>query len=203
MYETPAGHDRSAREALDIRGRTLLAELVERERAVLLRFVRGRMSTTLLGLVDAEDVLHDALIQALEGLPRFRGRNLEQLRGWFQTIVVRCIVAVARDARGRLRPQRRTAPPMAQLARLDAESSVELPACTATGEQRMIDSEAVNRAMVRLWALPSDRRLSIVFRDLLGLPPDTLALFLERSVGAALKVHQRARRNLEAGRPLP
>jgi RNA polymerase sigma-70 factor (ECF subfamily) len=168
----------------------------------------------MLGSVDGEDALQEALLRAWRGLSRFEGRS--SLRNWLYRIATNASL----DALGR-GPERvipiHDAPPPGGVNRqagggaaagsmwvepypnetLGSEDAYAAPA--ACYEQR----EAVELAVVAvLRHLPPRQRAVLILREVLGFSADEAAQSLGTTVASVNSALQRARRALDARAPV-
>lgn len=173
-----------------------LAAFVQRERGLLLAHIRGRLGRRLREIVEAEDVLQDVAISAIQALPRFRAESRAQLRAWLNTLIRHRIISLARQARARDRSRSRAALPAERVDALGECSGDEIALADEPSGSLSERREDARRALARLDGLSADERLAVVARDLLGLPLDTTAFLLCRTLSAASKLHQRARARL-------
>lgn len=92
----------------------LLSQAVSGDRAALSRalllhydglrsHIAGRISGDLKRLVDADDILHQTMVRAAQGIGRFEPRHEGAFRGWLKTIADNLI----KDAQKRKRRERR------------------------------------------------------------------------------------------------
>jgi len=176
-----------------------LASIVESERGLLLRSIRARLGEVLTATTDAEDILQDGIVAAMEALPGTHFQSRAHARAWLRTILVRTTATLARRMRPRLRPRRRTGLPSALM-----EPLAWFEGAPAAGALHDLDPrvrERLRGALRRLGRLPHDQRVVLLARDVLRLELEVAALVANRSKMATSKLHQRARRNLADHQP--
>src|SRR5229473_3483744 len=128
------------------------------------------MAYRMLGsLSDAEDAVQEAWIRAAGG----GARSVDNLEGWFTTIVARVCLDMLRS-----RKSRREEP-------LDAEE-----AAAAGPEQEAVLADSVGLAL-------------LVLHDTFGLPFGQIAAITGRSPAAARQLASRARRRVHGAAPVP
>jgi RNA polymerase sigma-70 factor (ECF subfamily) len=158
-------------------------------RACLLRVARQRLRDKALG----EDVVHDALLAALQATREFAGRS--SLRTWLTGILAHRIAdAVRRNRRGVLTGRD-------VLAQLPAVDDAESPIFDATVDRR--DPQPLLEARHALAGLESCRHAlpppvarALVMREVDGLAIDQIAQQLGLPPGRVPSVLHRARRRL-------
>src|ERR1700690_3076624 len=142
------------------------------------------MAYRMLGsLSDAEDALQDAWLHAVGGDPG----AVDNLEGWFTTIV-------ARVSLDRLRSRKtRREEPLGTQEPLDAEKAM-----AAGPEQEAVLADSVGLALlVVLDTLAPAERLAFVLHDLFAVPFDEIAPIVGRSPAAARQLASRARRRVQ------
>ena len=147
------------------------------------------MAYRMLGsLSDAEDAVQDAWLHAAGADPG----AVDNLEGWFTTIVAR----VCLD-RLRSRKSRREEPLGAEES-LDAEEAV-----VAGPEQEAVLADSVGLALlVVLDTLAPAERVAFVLHDTFGLPFGEIAAITGRSPAAARQLASRARRRVRGTAPV-
>src|SRR5580698_123845 len=148
------------------------------------------MAYRMLGsLSDAEDALQDAWLHAVGADPG----AVDNLEGWFTTIV-------ARVSLDRLRSRKsRREEPLGTQEPLDAEQAM-----AAGPEQEAVLADSVGLAMlVVLDTLPPAERVAFVLHDTFGLPFDEIAAITGRTPAAARQLASRARRRIHGSPSVP
>jgi len=142
------------------------------------------MAYRMLGsLSDAEDAVQEAWIRAAGG----GARSVDNLEGWFTTIVARVCLDMLRS-----RKSRREEP-------LDPEE-----AAVAGPEQEAVLADSVGLALlVVLDTLPPAERVAFVLHDTFGLPFGEIAAITGRSPSAARQLASRARRRVRGTASVP
>lgn len=157
-----------------------LAERFEAQRSRL-----RAMAHRILGSpVEAEDALQDAWLR----VSRADGAAIDNLDGWFTTIVARVCLNALESRRNRreapLDEHVHGAPSLGEGAAGDPE-------------QEALLADAVGVALlVVLDRLPPTERLAFVLHDLFAVPFDMIAEILDRSPAAARQLASRARRRV-------
>jgi RNA polymerase sigma factor (sigma-70 family) len=141
------------------------------------------MSYRMLGsLSDAEDAVQEAWIHAAGAGPG----GVDNLEGWFTTIVARVCLNMLRSRKSR-REQF-----------LDAEQATE-----AGPEQEAVLADSVGLALlVVLDTLAPAERVAFVLHDTFGLPFGEIAAITGRSPAAARQLASRARRRIQGTAPV-
>ena len=151
------------------------------------------MAYRMLGsLSDAEDAVQEGWIHAA----RADGRAVDNLEGWFTTIVARVCLDMLRS-----RQSRREEP-------LDVEEAVaagsEQDAAVAGPEQEAVLADSVGLALlVVLDTLAPPERVAFVLHDTFGLPFGEIAVITGRSPAAARQLASRARRRVHGTASVP
>ncbi len=70
---------------------------LDRYRAYLRLLARLHLDPRLKGKLDPSDVVQQSLVQAVEGLERFRGRSEGELQAWLRQILARNLARAVRD----------------------------------------------------------------------------------------------------------
>jgi RNA polymerase sigma factor (sigma-70 family) len=147
------------------------------------------MAYRMLGsLSDAEDAVQDAWLHAVGADPG----AVDNLEGWFTTIV-------ARVSLDRLRSRRsRREEPLGAQEPLDAEKAM-----AAGPEQEAVLADSVGLALlVVLDTLAPAERVAFVLHDTFGLPFGQIAAITGRSPAAARQLASRARRRVRGTAPV-
>jgi len=71
-------------------------ELIMRYYEPVQRVVRSRLNTELRAEMESGDILHEAMIRAIKGLPSFEVRTRQELEGWFAKLVENYIRSAGR-----------------------------------------------------------------------------------------------------------
>lgn len=138
-----------------------LATLVELHLPWLSAHVRDRMGGFLRQHGDAEDYLHDAMLDFLRDAPRFQVRDVDQFRG----LLVRVVENTLRDRNDWFRRKRRD---FARNNGLPSQSVLALdPALqmSTTPSREAAASEAHDWVRLALEILPAEDRRILVARD--------------------------------------
>lgn len=167
--------------------RRALTRLVDRLRPRLLRIIRGIGGHRFWARFDPEDVLHEALCQALRAPDSMRSSSLIGFLSWFAGIARNRIRKHVHRGRDRQRTTSRTPLPAMQLAFLPAPI---LEPTTGVVWRPSDDPEDVDSDLDQLGAA---QRLTLVGRDVFDARWDTVAFVVDRAAGAARTVHHRAR----------
>ncbi len=148
------------------------------------------MAYRMLGsLSDAEDAVQEAWIRAAGG----GARSVDNLEGWFTTIVARVCLDMLRS-----RKSRREEP-------LDPEEPLDVEEAAVAGpEQEAVLADSVGLALlVVLDTLPPAERVAFVLHDTFGLPFGEIAAITGRSPSAARQLASRARRRVRGTASVP
>lgn len=164
-------------------------ELVERYGPLMLRIARSHVPSQAV----AEDVVQEAWLGVLQGLPGFEGRS--SLKTWIATIV-------ANRARTRGERERRSVPlsafeaddggPTVDPSRFTSEGAWGVPPATWP-EERLLAAETLERVEAAIATLPPRQQEVIVLRDLHGWAPEDVNTALGLSDGNQRVLLHRAR----------
>ncbi|MFD4421428.1 RNA polymerase sigma factor SigJ [Agromyces sp. NPDC058484] len=171
-----------------------IEELAERFQAQRpqLRSVAYRM---LGSLSDADDAVQDAWLRASAA----DSSEVENLGGWFTTIVARVCLNLLRSRATRREQALGTHVPDPVLSRADASGA----SAAADPERQALIADSVGLAMlVVLDTLTPDERLAFVLHDSFAVPFDDIAAIVPCSPAAARQLASRARRRV-AQAPAP
>jgi RNA polymerase sigma factor (sigma-70 family) len=147
------------------------------------------MAYRMLGsLSDAEDAVQDAWLHAAGADPG----AVDNLEGWFTTIVARVCLDRLRSRRSRREE------PLGAEETLDAEKAM-----AAGPEQEAVLADSVGLALlVVLDTLAPAERVAFVLHDTFGLPFGEIAAITGRSPAAARQLASRARRRVRGTAPV-
>ncbi len=168
----------------------------ERFRDYLLLLARTQIGPGLRGRLDPSDAVQEALLEAHRQRDRFEGTTEAQMAAWLTKILQGRLVDLLR-AHGR---QRRDARRDRSIeATLDSSAS-RLAGWIASREdspsQAARYGEAVLRLSEGLEDLPADQREAVFLRYFAGMPVETIAAELDRSVVAVTGLLKRGARRL-------
>ena len=174
--------DRALVDAAAEGSREAFDELVRRYQTPMLNLARVMTG----GSADAEDLTQDVFVRAWRGLSSFRGESS------FRTWLYRVAINVIQSHRGRVSRLRRlfAAGPSAD----DAEDPIESAADPDDLEQRVLDRDAIDRALA---TLPEELRLAVTLRDVQGLDYRAIADVTGTPIGTVESRIFRARQRLK------
>lgn len=158
--------------------------------------IAGRISGELKRLVDADDILHQTMVRAAQGIGRFEPRHEGAFRGWLKTIADNLI----KDAQKRKRRERRAAqgdPPPgtgqnSSWAALVERIAGDVDSPSVNTQQK----DNVRRLRAALAALPDEHREIIERYYLHGESLAEIAQALGAAKGAIRAKCYRARKRL-------
>jgi RNA polymerase sigma-70 factor (subfamily 1) len=209
-HQRPEGeHDPDLANTLDLLRRSkfgdgrALGALFERYYPRILRMVRGRLSAELRAEMDSGDALHEALLNALKGLPDFEVRTNQELAAWFVRVVENHLRSAGRAAHAQKRDRDREVPLESLKSGGDESSPDGRPAdvgatpleLTSLSEQHQIYRECVEE-------LEPDQREVIQLRlgqrlswadiaERTGRSPDAARMFFGRAAAELQKILRR------------
>jgi len=174
--------DRALVDAAAAGSREAFDELVRRYQTAILNLARVMTG----GSGDAEDLAQDVFVRAWRGLASFRGESS------FRTWLYRVAINVIQSHRGRASRLRRLfgAAPVSE----EAEDPIESAADPEDLERRVLDRDAIDRALA---TLPEDLRLAVTLRDVQGLDYRTIADVTGMPMGTVESRIFRARQRLK------
>ncbi len=138
---------------------------------------------------DAEDVAQEAFLR----LSRVDADEIDDIRGWLTVVTSRLCLDQVRSARSRY--ERLTEPGHSDRG-ADVESSGLGPADRVT-----LDDQVSIALMEVLRRLTPGERVAFVLHDVFGVPFDTIAETVGRSVGTCRQLARRARAKFDAAQP--
>jgi len=163
-------------------------ELVRRYQTPIVNLARVMTA----GSADAEDLAQDVFVRAWRGLASFRGESS------FRTWLYRVAINVIQSHRGRATRLRRLF--VAGPASEEAEDPIESAADPDDLEQRVLDRDAIDRALA---TLPEDLRLAVTLRDVQGLDyraiPDGTGTPMGTVESRIFRARQRLKKELGKG----
>ena len=166
--------------------REWLAERFEEQRPRL-RAVAYRM---LGSLSEADDAVQEAWVR----LNRTDADAIENLGGWLTTVVGRVSLNMLRS-----RKARREEPLDVRLP----DPIVDRPDGMNPEHEALLADSVGLALIIVLETLSPPERLSFVLHDMFGVPFDEIAPIVDRSPEAARQLASRARRRLQAEKPVP
>jgi RNA polymerase sigma factor (sigma-70 family) len=163
-----------------------LAERFEEQRAHL-RAVAYRL---LGSLTEAEDALQEAWLR----LSRSDTSSVENLGGWFTTVVARVALNMLRARKAKREEPLETRVP----------DPVVSPYAGSDPEHEALTADSVGLALlVVLDTLAPAERLAFVLHDMFAVPFEEIAAITGRSPAAARQLASRARRRVDGEAPVP
>ena len=168
-------------------------EMLQRYRPWLHLLARMEIDGQFQGKFDASDVVQQTMLEAVRGLPKFRGGTESEMLAWLRQVLAHVLAHEIRRYRG---TQQRDVGREVSLEQSLAQSATRLrdmmvaPGTSPSGqavrhEQEVLLAEVLSR-------LPSDYRDVIVLRNLQGLDHDEVAKRMGRSSGAVRMLWVRA-----------
>lgn len=168
-------------------------EILQRYRPWLLLLARMEIDGQFQGKFDASDVVQQTMLEAVRGLPKFRGGTEAEMLAWLRQVLAHVLAHEIRRYRG---TQQRNVGREVSLEQSLTQSATRLrdmmvaPGTSPSGqavrhEQEVLLAEVLSR-------LPADYREVIVLRNLQGLDHEEVAKRMGRSSGAVRMLWVRA-----------
>ncbi|MBX7166285.1 MAG: RNA polymerase sigma factor [Pirellulales bacterium] len=159
--------------------------------------VRSRLPTSAAGLLDPEDVLQEALVDAFRAIGSFRSAGAGSFAAWLNAVVEHRL----QDNLRRLRRKKRGGDAQRAAAPEGGHSSLAdlvtlLSDRGGTPSHHAAQGEAIRAVQVGLAALPADQRAVIVHRYLQQQSIASTAAAMQRSPGAVRGLLHRAKHSL-------
>ena len=155
-------------------------ELAQAERGRLLALVRGRLLDARGdGAIDAEEVVQETLVRALQAIERFECRGPDAFFQWLVGIARRVILAARRKRRH---------------ARLD--SATEVPGADVSPSRELAREERLERLRDAIAVLDEPHREVILLARIEGLTIAEVSERMGRTPGAVKQLLSRALRKL-------
>ncbi len=152
--------------------------------------LRGVAYRLLGSLSEADDALQEAWLRA----SRADTSGVENLAGWFTTVVARVSLNMLRARKAKREEPLEAGIPDPVVSRLDG----------ADPEQQALIGDSVGLALlVVLETLPPAERLAYVLHDMFAVPFDEIASITDRSPAAARQLASRARRRVQGRARVP
>ena len=169
---------------------------LERFRSYLLLLARVRLDPRLQGRLDASDVVQQTLLEAHQGLARFRGRTVGEQAAWLRQILARNLANARRDAGRDKRDVHRERSLEAALdesaSRLEGWLAADQSSPSRQGERH----EQALRLAEALAGLPDNQREAVVLRHWHGWSLVDIGRQLGCSTAAVTGLLHRGLKNL-------
>jgi RNA polymerase sigma-70 factor (ECF subfamily) len=169
---------------------------LERFRAYLRLLARMQMDSRLQGKLDPSDLVQQTLLQALEGLDRFRGRSDAELAVWLRQILARNLTNAARDLGRAKRDVGRECSLEAALEQSSARLEAWLAAEQSSPSQQAQRKEQVLRMAEALASLPEAQREALTLHYLQSWSLEDIGRHLGRSPAAVAGLIKRGLKQL-------
>ena len=169
---------------------------LDRYRAYLRLLARLHLDPRLRGKLDPSDVVQQTLVQAVQGLDKFRGKTSGELQAWLRQILARNLVMAVRDfgraKRDLAREQSLDAALAASSSRLDGWLAAEQSSPSAQAERQ----EESLRLAEALEQLPEAQREALVLQHWQGWSLAQIGAHLGRSPEAVAGLIKRGLKRL-------
>jgi len=168
-------------------------EMLQRYRPWLHLLARMEIDGQFHGKFDASDVVQQTMLEAVRGLPQFRGGTEAEMLAWLRQVLAHVLAHEIRRYRG---TQQRNVGREVSLEQSLAQSASQLrnmlvsPGTSPSGQAARSEQEVLLAAV--LSRLPEDYREVIVLRNLRGLEHEEVARRMGRSAGAVRMLWVRA-----------
>jgi RNA polymerase sigma-70 factor (ECF subfamily) len=168
-------------------------DMLQRYRPWLHLLARMEIDERFGGKFDASDVVQQTMLEAVRGLPQFRGGTEAELLAWLRQVLAHVLGHEIRRYRGTQQRDINREIPLEQSLAQSATSLRDMmvaPGTSPSGqavrhEQEVLLAEVLSR-------LPADYREVIVLRNLQGLDHEEVARRMDRSCGAVRMLWVRA-----------
>ena len=176
--------------------RSSLAQLLLLHYDGLRRFISGKISPELQGLLRADDVLQQTFVQVARGIGGFELREQGTFRGWLRTIATNLL----KDAEKRRRRERRARDIMPAAGQSSSLAALvdRIATDSSTPSVRAQRKENLRCLRAALASLPVDQREVLERYYLRDQSLEQIAEALARSKDAVRGICYRARKNLRA-----
>jgi RNA polymerase sigma-70 factor (ECF subfamily) len=169
---------------------------LDRFRSYLLLLARVRLDPRLRGKLDASDVVQQTLLEAHQGLARFRGRDVAEQAAWLRQILARNLANAARDLGRAKRDVRRERSFEAALDESSARLEGWLAANQSSPSQQAQRHERAVHLAEALETLPEAQREAVVLRHWHGWSLTDIGRQLECTTAAVTGLLHRGLKNL-------
>jgi RNA polymerase sigma-70 factor (ECF subfamily) len=171
--------------------------LLELVRPYLTLLAASQLGNRLAVKADPNDVVQEAMLQALRKFHTFAGSTLGEFVAWMEAVLASRVEKLVRryfgTARRDLRLERELAAGFAESSRMLCELSID-PRANPSGV--VADREQAVRVAAAVQTLPDDQRQVIVLRHMDGLTFPQIGERMGRSADAATQLWVRAVRGL-------
>lgn len=154
---------------------------------------RMQLESHLRAKVEPSDIVQQTMLDAVQGLPQFRGSTEPELIAWLRQILARALAQEIRRYHG---AQKRDVSLEISLDAEMAQSSQRLGAMLAESgpspSQQFARRELDVQLADALGRLPDDYRQVLILRHLEGLSHDQIATRMDRTAGAVRMLWTRA-----------
>lgn len=158
--------------------------------------IRSRLPASAAGLLDAEDVLQEALVEVFRGINKFQPGGNGAFAAWLNAVVEHRL----QDNLRRLRRKKRGGDLRKAARRADDSSLVDLVTLLSdhggSPSQRAAQREAVRTVQIGLAGLPAEQRAAIVHRYVEQQSIESTAAAMRRTPGAVRGLLHRAKQSL-------
>ena len=167
--------------------------MLQRYRPWLHLLARMEIDGQFHGKFDASDVVQQTMLEAVRGLPQFRGGTEAEMLAWLRQVLAHVLAHEIRRYRG---TQQRDVGREVSLDQSLAQSATRLrnmlvaPGTSPSGQAVQHEQEVLLAEV--LSCLPADYREVIILRNLQGMEHEEVAKRMDRSAGAVRMLWVRA-----------
>jgi RNA polymerase sigma-70 factor (ECF subfamily) len=171
-------------------------EGLNRFRDYLLLLARVRLNPRLRGKLDASDVVQQTLLEAHQGLSRFRGRSLGEQAAWLRQILARNLLNAQRDLGRDKRDVNRERSLQAALDESASRLEGWLLAQQSSPSRKAEQNERAVRLAEALAGLPENQREAVVLRHWHNWSLSEIAEHLQTTTAAVTGLLHRGLKSL-------
>jgi RNA polymerase sigma-70 factor (ECF subfamily) len=158
---------------------------LQRFRGYLFMLARLQVGPRLQAKIDASDIVQQTMVQAIAGLPQFRGTCDGEIAAWLRQILARQLANALRDLNRMKRDVTRERSLEAALDQSASRLELFLAVADSSPSAKAQRDEQLFAVAEALAGLPEAQREAIVLHYLEQCPIDVVAERLERSASAA------------------
>ncbi|EMI21058.1 RNA polymerase sigma-E factor [Rhodopirellula maiorica SM1] len=170
--------------------------IVARYEPYLRMLARVQARRALQAKIGESDIVQQTMLQAVQAIDQFRGKNEAEFRGWLRQILARHLCHLDRDFHRDKRDVRREQSMQQQLAKSSMRLEGFLAGDAPTPSQNVALGENVVRIAMAIEQLPETQREAIRLHYIEGMKLSEVAAAMDKSSGAIAGLLHRGMKTL-------